>query len=222
MNRAAFESRLQELLDARRAPSSDTELLRAAEQNPELKQLLFAFELFGSVHFPAPEASPELAARVVTELRQAPVQRLPATLPAWFAPLAAVAATLLVATTIAFLAQDRQAAEIADTESREQTPIVAGAAVPPQAAPSLDRLTRQAADNYRELAATTGESWTSALSVVQSGRPNPETAPTARSREDWLRAVPSGLRPLSNSTSGAVFSLMRAVPGTNHDAQDEL
>ncbi len=223
MNRAEFEFRLQELLDERRTPSSDGELLRAAEQDPELKQLLSAFGLLGGIRSAAPAVSADLTERVVTEWRAAPLTVRRTTSPAWLAPLVAVAATLLIATSIAFLAKDRPDGEMATTNRAAPGPSIADAPTPPKAAPSLNYLTRQAADNYRKLAATTGESLTSALSVVQTGRQSDDAqSATSGSREDWLRSVPSSLRPLSSSTSGAVFSLMRAVPGTNDDAQDEL
>ncbi len=223
MNRAAFEVRLQELLDERRTPSSDVELLRAAEQDPELKQFLSAFELLSGIRDAVPAVSADLTERVVSAWREAPSTVRLATSPAWLAPLVAVAATLLIATSIAFLAKDRPDGEMANTKRGIPGPTVADAPTPPKPAPSLNYLTRQAADNYRKLAATTGESLTSALSVVQTGRQSDDAhSATSGSREDWLRSVPSSLRPLSSSTSGAVFSLMRAVPGTNDDAQDEL
>ncbi len=218
MNREAFESRVQEILDRRQSPSSDAELMRAAEASPELGRLLQAYDLFGSIRRPRPAPSADLTQRVLSEVRQAPT-RPDRRLPAWFAPFVAVAATLLIATTISWQSSQPTGAAVAPIAPKGD----ATAQVRPTERPGLDRLSREAAANYRELAATTGRSLNSALSVMQAP---PRTADAASkpapSQNDWLRAVPGGLRPLSNSTSGAVSSLLRVVPGTdNDDDRDE-
>lgn len=217
MNREAFETRVQEILDRRQSPSSDAELLRAAEANPELGRLLHAYDLFGAIRRPRPTPRPDLSERVLSDIRQAsslPERRLPA----WFAPFVAVAATLLIATTISWNANQPKNAAVAPVVPKAD----ATAQAKPTDRPGLDRLSREAAANYRELAATTGRSLNSALSVMQPPL-NPANAASkpAPSQDDWLRAVPGGLRPLSNSTSGAVSSLLRVVPGTDDDDRGE-
>lgn len=217
MNREAFEARLQELLDRRRSPASDAELLRAAEADPELGRLLQAFELCSAIRIPRPQPSADLAARVVDAcVGKSAVERR---LPPWIAPVVAVAATLLVATTVSLLSH-----RAGDAPMEAHSPTAAAVAENRQPADrDLPRLGRQAAANYRELAATTGQSLTTALSVVQpAARAERNESTTGRSEDDWLRRVPDGLRPLSSSTSGAVYSLMRVVPGIERTDQDEL
>ncbi len=217
MNREAFENRLQDLLDARRSPASDAELARAADEQPDLRPLLAAYELLASAPRSVPALQSDLTERVLREWKQLPTPARPA-MPSWLAPLAAVAATLVIATSIAFLAQDRGANRLVDKPSENSAKI---AQTPNTDAPDLNRLTRQAAQNYRSLAANTEASFSSALSVVQPNRHKaPTTDPTAAQDSNWLRSVPNNLRPLSNSASGAVYSLMRAVPGTENDEQE--
>lgn len=220
MNRAAFESRLQQLLDDRRPPSLDEELLRAADADPELKQLLAAYELLTAMRIPTPPVSAELTERVLSEWKGAATPARPA-FPAWLAPLAAVAATLVLATSIAFLAQGGRDEQMVAQPAPEAPTI---AQTPnDSSAPRLDRLSRQAAANYRALAVDTEASLSSALSVVQPKRPASESSAASTSAESqWLRSVPDNLRPLSNSASGAVYSLMRAVPGATDDDQEGL
>lgn len=218
MNREAFESRVQEILDRRQSPSSDAELLRAAEDNPDLGRLLQAYDLFGTLRRPRPAPSADLPQRVLNDVCQTP--SLPERrLPAWFAPFVAVAATLLIATTISWQSNQPTGAAVAPVVPKAD----ATAQAKPADRPGLDRLSREAAANYRELAATTGRSLNSALSVMQAPpRTANASSKPAPSQDDWLRAVPGGLRPLSNSTSGAVSSLLRVVPGTdNDDDRDE-
>jgi hypothetical protein len=209
MNREAFESRIQDLLDLRQSPSSDPELLRAAEASPELRQLLGAYQMFGALRRPIPVPPSDLAERVVAAWREAPAAR-PRRTPSWLAPFVAVAATLLVATTISLLA------EHGGEKVAEQPAQITVAATPEKepTATDLNRLSQQAAANYRELAATTGQSWNSALSIMQPVKPPRvvEQEPVAESDDRWLQGVPGGLRPLSNSTTSAVYSLMRVVP----------
>jgi hypothetical protein len=218
MNREAFENRLQDVLDERRSPAADAELVRAADEQPELRSLLSAYELLASAPRSVPALRSDLTERVLSEWRQIPTPARPA-MPSWLAPLAAVAATLVIATSIAFLAQDRPQDKLAgqphqNTTSIAQTPATADA-------PDLNRLTRQAAQNYRSLAANTEASFSSALSVVQPNRRKVATTEPATPQDsNWLRSVPNNLRPLSNSASGAVYSLMRAVPGTDSDEQE--
>jgi hypothetical protein len=208
MNREAFESRIQDLLDRRQLPSSDPELLRAAEGSPELRQLLGAYQMFGALRRPSPAPPNDLAERVVAAWKKAPVSR-PRRAPAWIAPFIAVAATLLVATTISLLAE-HGGEQVAD----QPVPETVVAAEKEPTATDLNRLSQQAAANYRELAATTGQSWNSALSIMQPAKPPRvvEEKTPAESDERWLQGVPGGLRPLSNSTTSAVYSLMRVVP----------
>lgn len=216
MNREAFEARLQELLDQRRSPWDDDELSRAAEAEPELRQLLSAYQMFGALRRPRPLPPADLAERVVSVWREAPA-RVERRAPAWLAPFVAVAATLLIATTISLLAE-RNGPPV----TRPGTANTASVAGPkPANGPGLNRLSRQAAANYRELAATTGRSLDSALSVVRppARAAGADDQPT-NNDDRWLRGVPGGLRPLSNSTSGAVYSLMRVVP-TEDDADRE-
>lgn len=215
MNRVVFESRLQALLDERRWPSLDAELARAADANPELRRLLSAYEALAAASFPTPATGAELTERVLSELRQAPAP-LRAGLPEWLTPLAAVAATLLIATTIALLARGPGEARVAEHPAQDNA-AVASAPAPP--ARGLNQISRQAAANYRALAANTEASLSSALSVVQ---PNREPRAKSSAKSDWLNSVPENLRPLSNSASGAVYSLMRAVPGATSDPQEGL
>jgi len=218
MNREAFETRVQEILDRRQSPAKDAELLRAAEANPELGRLLQAYDLCGTFRRPRPSPSVDLAQRVLTDIRQAPA-RPEQRLPAWFAPFIAVAATLLIATTISWQSHQATNAGVAPVAPQAN----ATAQAKPAQRPGLDRLSRQAAANYRELAASTGRSLNSALSVMQpSPKPEVAAAKPAPSQDDWLRSVPGGLRPLSNSTSGAVSSLLRVVPGADDDDRDEF
>ncbi|MDZ4783619.1 MAG: hypothetical protein SGJ19_25510 [Planctomycetia bacterium] len=217
MNREAFENRLQDLLDARRSPASDVELVRAADEQPELRALLTAYELLASAPRSVPALRGDLTERVLSEWKQLPTPLRPA-MPSWLAPLAAVAATLVIATSIAFLAQDRGANQLVDKPSENSATV---AQSPIADAPDLNRLTRQAALNYRSLAANTEASFSSALSVVQPNRRKAATTePATPEDSNWLRSVPNNLRPLSNSASGAVYSLMRAVPGTDSDKQE--
>lgn len=218
MNRAEFEARLQDVLDRRQSPTTDLELMRAAEANPELRHLLGAYELFGTLRRPRPHAPADMSERVVAAMREqpiAPVRRGPS----WLAPVVAVAATLVIATSISFWARNDQGPVLGPTVVVAQPSTTTTVSPIEPARPGLDRVTRKAAANYRELAATTGQSWNSALSVVQPAK-TPEAKPP-KTDDNWLRAVPEGLRPLSNSTSGALYSLMRAVPGADDSDRDE-
>lgn len=219
MNREAFESRIQELLDRRQSPAGDPELLRAAEAAPELRRLLNAYQMFGSLRRPRPLPPANLAERVLSEMRAKPA-RVERRTPAWLAPFVAVAATLLIATTISIFA-DKHAAPTAGPAA----PRTANVADPkPSASPRWNRLSQQAAANYRELAATTGQSLNSALSIVRPPAPvtTAEKETPANVDDRWLRGVPGGLRPLSDSTSGAVYSLMRVVPSGDDSDREQF
>lgn len=214
MNREAFESKLQDLLDQRISPLADTDILRMVEAQPELRAVLHAYTAFASLRRPVPRPSKELDDRILRALDEAPLAAVRRS-PAWLAPFIAVAATLVIATTLAFFAE--RGGKPAVGKGANTVADVANDPAAPRP-PSLNRITRRAADNYRELANSTSESLSSALTVVQTA-PAPESAD--RDENHWLRRVPDGLRPLSNSTSGAVFSLMRAVPSAKEQEREQ-
>src|SRR5262245_14060599 len=122
MNRVEFESRLQQLLDDRRSPSLDVELMRAAESDADLRQLLAAYELAVGTYSASPPIPAGLSERVLSEWQPAP-QLARSGLPSWFAPMAAVAATLVIATGIAFLAQGRRDENTANRPVQDAQPV---------------------------------------------------------------------------------------------------
>src|SRR5690606_25228366 len=117
MNREAFETKLQDLLDRRVAPQSDPEVSRIVAAQPELVPVLSAYTAFAALRRPCPTPSRDLNARILAELGNAPIAS-PRRTPAWLAPFVAVAATLLIATTLAFFAEregEQAAVAVPDT-----------------------------------------------------------------------------------------------------------
>lgn len=212
-----FENRLNAALDARRNPADDRRLARHAEACRHCRQLAAAMDLIGeslrwSQH---EEPDPRITQRVLTELA---TTSLAASKPwsVWTHITLAAAAALLVAIVLRPNEQPQlhrpvvaQTLPETNAPAKQQLALLDAPPVIP-----VRELAREATSRYATLARHTQES----LADVWSLWP-PQLEPLADSGgldasagEPLLTEMAAGLRPLAESTSGAMGFLLNLLP----------
>ena len=218
----AFETRLNDLLDARAPFANDAVLIEHAARCGECRAKLASYvDLFSGVQqLERPTCSGELAERVLAELRG------PATVSfarhrrwaPWYA-LAAAAALLLVAWPLVDWKRSSPSTDVARVESVD-TATWPGALVEANEVGevvSLDELLRDASNKYAALASQTRDHVTvPSVEAVPTRAPatSQDPAVQALTTVSWMQGVSDGLKPLAESTSGAFSFLLQAFNTT--------
>lgn len=206
-----FESRLDELLDARLAPEEDAALCEHAGLCPSCRTTLAAHvQLMQAVpQLPRPSVSGNLAARVLAELRSSAVasQETSRGYTPWYA-LAVAAALLLAAWPLVAQWQSAGRVEVAETDA----PAPSADAAP---AVPLDQLLRDATDKYAALARESTDVEVAVAAPQPLERPvvpttSEDPAVQALTTVSWVQEVSDGLRPIATSTTGALSFLLQA------------
>lgn len=208
-----FESRLDELLDARVAPEDDAALCEHAGLCPSCRTTLATHvQLMQAVsQLPRPSVSDDLAARVLGELRRPVVASREAgrSYTPWYA-LAVAAALLLAAWPLVALWQSAGRVEVAQTDAPSAAVDASADDAP---AMPLDQLLRDASDKYAVLARESTDVAAAAPQPLE--RPvvpttSEDPAVQALTAVSWVQEVSDGLRPITTSTTGALSFLLQA------------
>ena len=210
-----FESRLNEALDARRNPADDRLLARHAGACGRCRQLAAAMDLIGeSLRWSErPEPSEALARNVLAQV----ASTRPAAQRSW-----SVWSHLTLAAAIALLVMvvvpRRSAEPDRPAVARAVAPIsveaMARAEVPEPALAPVGQLAREATSRYATLAQNTSDSLSGVWSMwrpLTLPQQDEETA-GAPAREPLLAEMAAGLRPLADSTAGAMSFLLDILP----------
>jgi hypothetical protein len=229
-----FEARLNDLLDLRSDPRDDRPLGRHANSCAGCQALLSSYIALGEGlgQFPQPLPSQELADRVLAELSAAPA-RLYRPIPAW--AMAAAAAVLVLIVLGGREPQPAQSPPLARTAVIQQaTPdqdhaisspavaiaepvLVAEAAAAAPFPRSPDELAVQAAEEYlgaaREVTSTISHLWR-LVPQTHEGHTLWMMAETAPGQPEPMPAMAqwtTGLKPLTDSASGAMNFLLEVL-----------
>lgn len=211
-----FENRLNAVLDARRNPADDRRLARHAEVCRNCRQLAAAMDLIGeSLRWSRHEESdPRITQRVLAELAtSSPAAGRPWSV--WTHVTLAAAAALLAAIVLRPNEQPQphrpvvaQTLPDAHAPAKEQLALLDSSPDVP-----VGELAREATSRYASLARNTQESLADVWSLWQ---PQPKAAtsgaPAAPAGEPLLTEMAAGLRPLAESTSGAMGFLLNLLP----------
>jgi hypothetical protein len=207
-----FETRLNEALDARRNPADDRLLSRHAGACRDCRQLAAAMDVICETlrWSEQPEPDEALADRVLAQV----AATTPVANKSW-----SVWTHLTLAAAVALLVM----IVLPDRQSREpQRPTVANTNLPqaeavarieppqPISAPPVGQLAREATSRYATLARSTSDSlsevwslWPSSVEFIEDG---------SDSAEPLLAEMAAGLRPLADSTTGAMDFLFNLLP----------
>lgn len=212
-----FENRLNAVLDARRNPADDRPLARHAEVCRHCRQLAAAMDLIGeSLRWSQQEEpDPRITERVMAELAtNSPAAGRPWSV--WAHITLAAAAALLAA--IVLRPNERPLPHrpvVAQTLPEAVAPTTKQLALldsPPDV--PVGELAREATSRYAALARNTHESLSDVWSLWQP-KVMPAAGsgePVAAADEPLLTEMASGLRPLAESTSGAMGFLLNLLP----------
>lgn len=217
-----FETRLNHLLDRRRDPRHDRIVANHADDCGDCRRLMDAYlgicEGLSGLASPVP--ADDLGERVLCELARQPAPSSRR----WLAPWAAIAAALLV-----FVAtRDRQphqpvaAPAPALAAAPVPVPVIVAAPAPAQtpSAP-VGVLARQATEKYADLARDT-QSALAGMSMLlphmdidmdlNMDEPAAQSDPVNDDASPLTTQVAAGLKPLADSTTGAMSFLWNMLP----------
>lgn len=212
MNCVQFEDRLNDLLDERRDPAADSQLVEHARVCPACRAVQRSYDklLAAVAALGCPTPSPGLVDRIQRSLEQAPQPAAPGAVGAgrslaWFALAASI--LLLVALGIGRWPVGRP------------TPVVPGpVAVAPQPVQPTESPAPTSSPEpsaVAQAAQQTGAHLADVLLLIPGVTP-PAAAPSAEgqtgSSGNWLNQMASGLAPLTRSTTEALDFLLEAVP----------
>ncbi|MBX3411428.1 MAG: hypothetical protein KF708_01830 [Pirellulales bacterium] len=226
-----FETRLNDLLDARQPLAGDKQLAAHAAECETCRADLSAYgALAGEIAArPRPLPSADLVSRVMADLATPQVERPADNRTPWVA--FALAAALLIAafpvwswwseraeeggTAVAVLPVE-QPAGLADASSPiEQASDEQASDLP------IGELVRQVGDRYFDLAQETQANYAELALLLPGVRAPREQEPApsgavatadARGSRGWVNDMTEGLKPVTNSTVGAFSFLLEALP----------
>lgn len=219
-----FECRLHEVLDSRLAPEADVALRAHARGCPACQDLLASVGalLVGVRGLQIPAAASDLAERVRAELQRDQVAAKAHTLRTWGYALSTLAAAILVA------------AWAATRPTQDVVPVAPPVQVA-EARPSMDELVRSTGQRYEDLLRETSDSLNQiamllpGVSDPQAERAAAERAPiegasapqsesvaqraaAAAVGATWVKEFGEGLRPVTETTTGAFGFLIELLP----------
>jgi len=225
-----FESRINDLLDRRIAPTSDPEIVEAAQASAELRAVLasYATMMLGVERLAVPACPANLAEQVVGRLREE--RRAPAatilSLPqrTWYLTAAAAAVVLAAIPLIRMLVEPPTVAVNQLPAPAAVAPI---ASAPAEIVPSVetgpaDVAKRQVAAKrlagYADMVRRTGVAIAD-LALLMPELPLQSELPSAVPSEsteqeeaDMVEQVGQGFEPLANSAVGALDFLFKVLP----------
>lgn len=209
----AFETRMNDILDARGAIENDVQLAEHAATCGECRSSLAAHvQLIRAVQqLSYPQPSADLAERALAEWRRPTVSVAMDSgrrVAAWYAWAAAAALLLAAWPMIAWWSSSstvdvaQVAPSPAELASADAAPVV-----------PLDQLLRDASDKFEKLAGQTGEPQSQAVRPVpppQFAAASVDPAVQALTTVSWMQEVSDGLKPITNSTTEAFSFLLQA------------
>jgi len=234
MNCEQFESRFNDLLDARQPPHADAPLQEHLRGCSDCRTLAAAQEaVFESIAaWPPLEPSAGLTERVLAEVQS--VRSARRWMNVKIAALAATAAAILIACWPALLAEreDPRLHQVTiDVPVRRATPeavLTAPSTLPQVNQAAVDNVASQASEAKAELTVDTEQlaglsNWASELSTslsLSDARLSAAGIPSAAT--DWMGEVTTGLEPMKQSTVSTLQSLLYVLPpDVAADAREE-
>jgi hypothetical protein len=207
-----FESRLNEALDARRDPGDDLLLSGHARHCRSCRDLAVAMELIGeSLRWAeCPEPDEGLTEKVLACVAATPSLQSSRPWSVWTHVTLAAAVALLVMLVLP-RRENQEASHPSLAAVAPQVELAQLEFLP--AAQPVGQLARDATARYATLARNTSESLSGVFSLWQPATPEPQASNEAPPpREPLLAEMAAGLRPLADSTTGAVRFLLDVLP----------
>jgi hypothetical protein len=238
-----FENRLNEILDERGRPELDMLLASHAHHCSSCQHMLARYELVceAASNLPMPKLPADFARRVVEQHVQQSLSGLARSRRGkrrFAASLLAVAALVLIAVLPMFanrrgmrlpsgndsLALAKAGPQASASASPATAQLKPGDAVPHSSGPpssgAFDPASEQYAQQYADLAKTTGRSLSAAVLYLPGVGGSLAGGEPAFEQPVWISPVADGLRPVTDSMSDALHVLLRVIPSSATAKQD--